>query len=77
MIAYLIRLVPVYGLYDLYSHICLGFAGLGTAIVCHQFPVTLIYLLFFMSRSTARVILRWVVYRWRNQCILVGQDSAL
>ena len=31
----------------------------------------------FMSRSTARVILRWVVYGWRNQCILVGQDSAL
>ena len=31
----------------------------------------------FTSRSTARVILRWVVYGWRNQCILVGEDSAL
>ena len=31
----------------------------------------------FTSRSTARVILRRVVYGWRNQCILVGQDSAL
>ena len=30
----------------------------------------------FTSRSTARVILRRVVYGWRNQCILVGQDSA-
>ena len=31
----------------------------------------------FTSRSTARVILRRVVYGWRNQWILVGQDSAL
>ena len=31
----------------------------------------------FMSHSTARVILRQVVYWWRNQCIFVGQDSAL
>ena len=30
----------------------------------------------FFLRSTVRVILRWVVYGWRNQCILVGQDSA-
>ena len=26
---------------------------------------------------TARVILRWVVYGWKNKCILVGQDFAL
>ena len=31
----------------------------------------------FMLCSTARVILRRVVNGWRNQCILVGQDSAL
>ena len=31
----------------------------------------------FTSCSTARVILGWVVYGWRNQCILVGQYSAL
>ena len=31
----------------------------------------------FTLHSTARVILRQVVYGWRNQCILVGQDSAL
>ena len=31
----------------------------------------------FTLCSTARVILRQVVYGWRNQCILVGQDSAL
>ena len=32
---------------------------------------------YFMSRLTARVILPRVIYKWRNQCILVGQDSAL
>ena len=35
------------------------------------------FIFYVMSRSTATVILRWVVYRWRNQYILVGQDSAL
>ena len=31
----------------------------------------------FTLCSTARVILYQVVYGWRNQCILVGQHSAL
>ena len=30
-----------------------------------------------LNLLTARVILRRVVYRWRNQCLPVGQHSAL
>ena len=45
---------------------------------CPKKGIFCVYLFFcFTSRATARVILRWVVYGWRIQCILVGQDSAL
>ena len=44
-------------------------------IFINSFTHSFIYC--FTSRSKAMVILGWVVYWWRNQCIPVGQDSAL
>ena len=48
--------------------------------LCHRgplMPFRFRFICCFTSHSTARVILQQVVYGWRNQCILVGQDSAL